>query len=171
MDFITKYQQYFIIIVISLILGLIRWSFLDKDFPLIGLSENQIKSIRIKQLSKNIDSGSIDFSLMKKIVSDKVFPIIDARDLESYDEGFIGHAINIDALLLIEDGDENETNKLYQFFDSFSDNRIILYCWNPDCDRAEFLRAFLIDSDLMLESDISIYKGGWEEWDSLYKGK
>ena len=171
MDFITKYQQYFIIIVISLILGLIRWSFLDKDFPLIGLSENQIKSIRIKQLSKNIDSGSIDFSLMKKIVSDKVFPIIDARDIDSYNEGFIGDAINIDALLLIEDGDADETNKLYQFLNSFSSNRIILYCWNPDCDRAEFLRAFLIDSDLMLESDISIYEGGWEEWDSLYKEK
>ena len=108
---------------------------------------------------------------MKEIVSDKVFPIIDARDIDSYNEGFIGDAINIDALLLIEDGDADETNKLYQFFNSFSSNRIILYCWNPDCDRAEFLRAFLIDSDLMLESDISIYEGGWEEWDSLYKEK
>ena len=171
MDFITKYQQYFIIIVISLILGLIRWSFLDKDFPLIGLSENQNRAIKIRQLSEEINSDIIDFSLMKEIVSDKVFPIIDARDIDSYNEGFIGDAINIDALLLIEDGDADETNKLYQFFNSFSSNRIILYCWNPDCDRAEFLRAFLIDSDLMLESDISIYEGGWEEWDSLYKEK
>ena len=171
MNFITKYQKYYIIIIISSALGFIRWAFLDKELPLIGLSENQNRAIKIRQLSKEINSDIIDFSLMKKIVSDKVFPIIDARDINSYNEGFIGDAINIDALLLIEDGDENETNKLYQFFNSFSGNRIILYCWNPDCDRAEFLRAFLIDSDLMLESDISIYEGGWEEWDSLYKGK
>ena len=171
MNFITKYQKYYIIIIISSALGFIRWTFLDKEFPLIGLSENQNRAIKIRQLSEEINSDIIDFSLMKKIVSDKLFPIIDARDIDSYNEGFIGDAINIDALLLIEDGDENETNKLYQFFNSFSSNRIILYCWNPDCDRAEFLRAFLIDSDLMLESDISIYEGGWEEWDSLYKGK
>ena len=171
MNFITKYQKYYIIIIISSAIGFIRWTFLDKEFPLIGLSENQNRAIKIRQLSEEMNTDIIDFSLMKKIVSDKAFSIIDARDIDSYNEGFIGHAINIDALLLIEDGDENETNKLYQFFDSFSDNRIILYCWNPDCDRAEFLRAFLIDSDLMLESDISIYKGGWEEWDSLYKGK
>ena len=171
MDFITKYQQYFIIIVISLILGLIRWSFLDKDFPLIGLSENQNRAIKIRQLSEEINSDIIDFSLMKEIVSDKVFPIIDARDLESYDEGFIGHAINIDALLLIEDGDENELNKLNVFFDSFADDRLIIYCWNPDCDRAELLRAFLIDLGLMLESDISIYKGGWDEWNSVQNNR
>tara|TARA_B100000953_G_C17913746_1_gene388449 strand:+ start:148 stop:663 length:516 start_codon:yes stop_codon:yes gene_type:complete len=171
MNFITKYQKYYIIIIISLALGFIRWAFLDKEFPLIGLSENQNRAIKIRQLSEEINTDIIDFSLMKKIVSDKVFSIIDARDIDSYNEGFIGDAINIDALLLIEDGDENETNKLYQFFNSFSGNRIILYCWNPDCDRAEFLRAFLIDSDLMLESNISIYEGGWEEWDSLYKGK
>ena len=120
MNFITKYQEYFIIIIISLVLGLIRWSFLDNEFPLIGLSEKQNKAIRIKQLSDSIDSDAIDFSLMKKIVSDKVFSIIDARDLESYNEGFIGHAINIDALLLIEDGDEDEISKLNTFFDSFT---------------------------------------------------
>ena len=171
MNFITIYQKYYIIIIISSALGFIRWAFLDKEFPLIGLSENQNRAIKIRQLSEEINSDIIDFSLMKEIVSDKVFPIIDARDIDSYNEGFIGDAINIDALLLIEDGDADETNKLYQFLNSFSSNRIILYCWNPDCDRAEFLRAFLIDSDLMLESDISIYEGGWEEWDSLYKEK
>ena len=167
MNFITKYQEYFIIIIISLVLGLIRWSFLDKEFPLIGLSENQNKAIRIKQLSESIDSDIVDFSLMKKIVSDKVFSIIDARDLESYNEGSIGHAINIDALLLIEDGDENEVNKLNDFFDSFTSERLILYCWNPDCDRAELLRAFLIDLGLISGPYISIYEGGWDEWNSI----
>ena len=167
MSFIKNYQKYIAIVVISSILGFVRWIFLDKEFPLIGLSETQSRAIRIKQLSKESNSHIINFSLMKKIIFDRVFPIIDARDKESYDEGHIGEAINIDASLLTEEGDEDEINKLNNFFNSFSSDRIILYCWNPDCDRAELLRAFLIDSDLMLKSDISIYEGGWEEWDSL----
>ena len=45
MDFIIKYQNYFLIILISLIFGLARWIFLDKDFPLIGSSEIQKKAL------------------------------------------------------------------------------------------------------------------------------
>ena len=169
MSFIKNYQKYIAIVVISSILGFVRWIFLDKEFPLIGLSETQSRAIRIKQLSKESNSHIINFSLMKKIIFDRVFPIIDARDKESYDEGHIGEAINIDASLLTEEGDEDEINKLNNFFNSFSSDRIILYCWNPDCHRAENLQGFLIGEDLVDKNIISIYSGGWDEWDSLYK--
>ena len=166
MNFITKYQNYFIIILISLTFGLIRWSFLDREFPLIGWSELQKKAMRIKELSKKNIGSNIDFELITKIVSDQVFPILDARDIDSYNEGHITSAINFDSELLI-DGDEEVVDKLSKFLDTLSNGRIIVYCWNPECDRAEYLRAFLIDLDTP-ESNISIYEAGWDEWNSFY---
>ncbi|MBS57026.1 MAG: hypothetical protein CMP16_04035 [Rickettsiales bacterium] len=169
MNFVLKYQKYFIILLLSLVLGLIRWSFLEKDFPLLGLSDLQIRAIRIKELSQKTVDSSIDFKLMKEIVSNKAFPIIDARDTESYNEGYIGDAINIDSYLLIENEDEIELGKFYNFLDTLSSNRIVIYCWNPDCDRADFLKAFLIDSKILLEDNIFLYEGGWDEWHSYYE--
>ena len=67
MNFITKYKNYFLIILFSLAFGLIRWSFLEKDFPLLGLSDLQIRAIRIKELSQKTVDSSIDFKLMKEI--------------------------------------------------------------------------------------------------------
>ena len=165
MNFITKYKNYFLISLISLTFGLIRWSILDKEFPLIGWSNLQKKAMRIKELSKENIGSSIDLKLMKKIVSDQVFPILDARDIESYNEGHIDNAINFDSELLM-DGDEKKIAKLDKFIQSLSTDRIIVYCWNPDCDRAELLRAFLIDFAIS-ESNISIYENGWDEWSTI----
>ena len=167
MNFIIRYQNYFIIVLLSLIFGLIRWAFLDKEFPLIGLSKLQIKAMKIKELSQQSLNSTIEISSMKEIVDNKLFPIIDARDLDSYNEGYIGNAISIDSYLLIEDGNQIEANKISLFLDTLSSEKIVIYCWNPECDRAEFLKAFLIDSDSILESNILIYEGGWDEWQSI----
>ena len=162
MNFITKYKNYFLIILFSLAFGLIRWSFLDREFPLIGWSDLQNKAMRIKELSKQNIGSSINLELMQKIVSDKVFPILDARDAESFNEGHINNAINFDSELLM-DGDEENLARLHEFVQTLSTDRIIVYCWNPDCDRAEILRVFLIDFGIS-ESNISIYENGWDEW-------
>tara|TARA_B100001996_G_C18423488_1_gene501599 strand:- start:78 stop:593 length:516 start_codon:yes stop_codon:yes gene_type:complete len=164
MNFITKYKNYFLISLISLVFGLIRWSFLDRDFPLIGLSDLQKKTMRIKELSKQNIGSSIGLELMKKIVSDQVFPVLDARDIESFNEGSINNAINFDSELLM-DGDEEILARLHEFTENLSNERIIVYCWNPDCDRADILRVFLIDFGIS-ESNISIYENGWDEWSS-----
>ena len=163
MNFITKYKNYFLISLISLAFGLIRWSFLDQAFPLLGLSDIQKKAIKIKELSKKNIDLTINFELMEKIVSDEVFPILDARDLESYNEGHIDNAINFDSELLM-DGDEEILDRLHEFVKTLSTNRIIVYCWNPECDRAEYLKAFLIDFEVP-ESNVSIYENGWDEWE------
>ena len=165
MVFITKYRNYFIIILVSLILGLGRWLFLDKDFPLFNSSDIQKKAMRIKELSKKNIGSSINFELMEEIVSDQIFPILDARDIESYNEGHIDNAINFDSELLM-DGDEEILARLHEFTKTLSVDRIIVYCWNPDCDRAEILKAFLIDFGVS-ESNISIYENGWEEWSTF----
>ncbi len=114
MNFITKYKNYFLISLISLVFGLIRWSFLDREFPLIGLSDLQKKAMRIKELSKQNIGSSIGLELMKKIVSDQVFPVLDARDIESFNEGSINNAINFDSELLM-DGDEEILARLHEF--------------------------------------------------------
>ena len=160
----TTFFEYVFIIIFSVAIGLVRWSFLDREFPLIGLSNLQIKSMKIKELSKQSLNSTIDFLSMQEIVSNKLFPAIDARDKESYNEGHISTAINIDSYLLIEDGDQIESDKISLFLDTLTSEKIVIYCWNPECDRAEFLKAFLIDSDSMLESNILIYEGGWDEW-------
>ena len=167
MDFIKEYQNYFLIILISLIFGLARWIFLDKDFPLIGSSEIQKKAIRIKDISKKNIDLIINFELMKKIVIDQIFPVLDARDIESYNEGHINGAINFDSELLM-DGDEEILDRLIKFVNTLSSERVIIYCWNPECDRAEYLKAFLIDFGIS-ESNISIYENGWDEWSLIYK--
>ena len=165
MNFITKYKNYFLISLISLVFGLIRWSFLDREFPLIGSSALQKKAMRIKELSKQNIGSSIGLELMKKIVSDQVFPVLDARDIESFNEGSINNAINFDSELLMN-GDEEILARLHEFTENLSNERIIVYCWNPDCDRADILRVFLIDFGIS-ESNISIYENGWDEWSSF----
>ena len=193
MNFITKYQKYFIVISISFVLGLTRWIFFDKEFPLFELSQTQ-KNIQLsieiaekrklnnrssssKILNTNQESKGLiscenlvdlDFLTMKTIVSNNIIPIIDARDKDSYNEGHIGNAIQIDAALLVEDEDEYEKNKINDFFKSFSDDCIILYCWDFDCHLADYLVYFLTHNNLISESKIFIYHGGWSEWESLY---
>ena len=182
MSLIKNYQDYIIILFISLILGLVRWAVLDKNFPLISKSEI-------------IFSDFISYQDFTQIVSDGSFPIIDARDFESYNEGFITNAYNIDLDLLYEADEETldrikyiinqygySDNQLhileddYQIKDIKDDNKnIIVYCWSPTCDRAEELVSLLIDTSdyygqfgkYFKQSDFSIYKGGWEEWDSI----
>jgi len=98
---------YFFILLISFSLGFIRWFLLERDLPLFSLSEQQMKSMKIKEISKRqVDSG-VDYNLVKEIAYNKLFPLIDARDIESFREGHIENAISIDPELLLE-GDEVE---------------------------------------------------------------
>ena len=184
MNFITKYQKYCIIVVISFVLGLSRWIFLDKDFPLWGLSDTQNQRIKIQKLIEETSSSkteinqsfnlndldlspSIDFETMQKIVSNQALPIIDARDLESFNEGHIKGAFSTD-IELIFDGDEDEDKKLKDFISTLDKTKpIVLYCWDPNCDKAEYLEVYLMDADLFPKSHIIIYKGGWDEWEQM----
>tara|TARA_B100002052_G_C15868549_1_gene593488 strand:+ start:231 stop:662 length:432 start_codon:yes stop_codon:yes gene_type:complete len=135
---------------------------MDKDFPLIGISELQARAIKIKELSNKELTNSIQYSFVKDISENNIYPIIDARDFDSYNEGHIDNAINIDAFLIIDDGDEKEINKLNNFLSSNNSSNIIIYCWNPECDRAEYLQSYLIDIGSQLK--VSIYEDGWDDW-------
>ena len=186
MSLFYKYKPYFLIIGISIILGIIRWSILDRDFPLF--SKPQI-----------IFNEFISYQEFKSIVDNNSHPIIDARDYLSYNEEHIENSINIDIELLYELDEKmfknindiinlygysdniiqiNNIEENYKVADSKNDNqKIIVYCWNPKCDRAEELISILIDTSeyfgqfgkYFTKSDFSIYRGGWDEWDSIQK--
>tara|TARA_B110000263_G_scaffold199218_1_gene178212 strand:- start:172 stop:723 length:552 start_codon:yes stop_codon:yes gene_type:complete len=182
MSLFNIYREYLVIILISLILGIVRWSVMDYNFPLFAKPKIIFEEFILYQ----------DF---KEIVDNNSYPIIDARDFSSYDEGYIGNAYNIDIDLLYELDEEvfsninniinnhgysdNQFNILEdRVIDTHNDNQtIIVYCWNPTCDRAEDLISMLIDTSdyfgkfgkYFTKTDFSIYKGGWDEWDSIQK--
>ena len=162
MNLSSKYINHIVIIILSIIFSIIRWSLLDREFPLIGISQLQAKAIKIKEFSKEELTNSIKYTFVKEIAENNIYPIIDARDFDSYNEGHIDNAINIDAFLIIEDGDEKEIDKLNNFLNSNSSNNLIIYCWNPECDRAEYLYSYLIDLGSKLK--VSIYEDGWDDW-------
>ncbi len=185
MSFIKKYKYYNFIVILSLILGMIRWSMLERSFPLFSKIELKFNEFI------NLD----DFKI---VVEDNSYPIIDARDYSSYQDGYIGNAINVDIDLLYELDEDmlnniqniinyygymdnilkiNDSEETYEVIDANDDNqRVIVYCWSPTCDRAEDLISVLIDTSeyfgqfgkYFSKSDFSIYKGGWDEWDSIY---
>ena len=107
----------------------------DEEFPLIGLSEKQIKAIKIKEISENQISQIIDLKLMQKIVDDNLFPLLDARDLDSYNEGHINFAYHIDSDLLIESDDEElkKFKNIMNYIIYLGHLSFVFYCWNPDC--------------------------------------
>lgn len=184
MKILNTYSHYITIFSISVLLGLIRWSILDRNFPIFSKP-------------KIIVSEFINYSDFKRIADNGTNPIIDARDFSSYNEGFIGNAINLDIDLIYE-SDEESFEKINNIIDNYgySDNSlellndhflindinndnqtIIVYCWSPTCDRAEELISILIDTTeyfggygkFFQKTDFSIYKGGWDEWDSIQK--
>ena len=186
MTIFNTYRQYILIFSLSLLLGLIRWSILDRNFPLISKPNIIVDEF-------------INFNDFKDVVDNNSYPIVDARDFYSYEEGFIGNAYNLDIDLIYESDEEsiininniidnhgyrdnliNIVDSKFSIVDVNNDNqKIIVYCWSPTCDRAEELISILIDTSeyfgsfgkYFKKSDFSIYKGGWEEWDSILKQK
>jgi len=186
MNFIKKYQKYFILIFLSMIIGLFRWAFLGKEYTLLSKPKIILETF-------------VDFQQMQRIVEQKLFPIIDARDIDSFNDGHIESAFNID-LDYLYDNDErlmlNINNMISKYGyldnemivdnDSFyikdinNDNKqILVYCWSPSCDRAEEVISILLDTSeyfgsfgkYLSKNNFSIYRGGWDEWDSLYLNK
>ena len=172
-----QFIRYFFILFISFSFGFIRWFLLERDLPLFSLSEQQIKSMKIKEISRKQVDNEINYDLVKEIALNNLFPLIDARDAESFAEGHIENAINIDSELLIE-GDEVEIENYQRLLSDIinqNHDKIIIYCWNPDCERAEYLKAIILDDseyygsfyENFEESQIILYHQGWDEWISM----
>ena len=60
MNFISTYQKYFIIIGLSILLGLFRWFLLDRNFPLIAEQQVSLDAfISFQDINRIIKTGNI----------------------------------------------------------------------------------------------------------------
>ena len=182
--------------------GRLTLNIISSDLPGTVLSSEK-RYRRSKEVIQILKQGwnneFINFNDFKDVVDNNSYPIVDARDFYSYEEGFIGNAYNLDIDLIYESDEEsivninniidnhgyrdnliNVVDSKFSIVDVKNDNqKIIVYCWSPTCDRAEELISILIDTSeyfgsfgkYFKKSDFSIYKGGWEEWDSILKQK
>lgn len=189
-------NNYFNILLASILLGLFRWFLLDAPYPLISDERVEREEViyyettDIKPLRCNSENGCevTNPKQMRDYVLSNKYLIIDARDSDSYKEGHIGNAINIDKESLYLGDDEHVIESIKSILDShgYIDNElqndvvvdinndnspIIVYCWNPKCPLAENIIDMLIDKDYygqfgyyFSKKDFFIYKGGWDEW-------
>ena len=193
-------NNYFKILLLSFSLGLLRWFLLDAPYPLISeekVNRNEViyyETSDIQPLQCSFEDGCVitNPKQMKEYVLGNKYLIIDARDIDSYKEGHIGAAINIDSeALSSQEEDIIKTIEDILFSYGYIDNElqlnpngddivtdinndnspIIVYCWNPACPLAENVVDMLTDKiyfgqfgNYFKKKDFFIYKGGWEEW-------
>lgn len=102
----------------------------------------------------------VSYEQMKKILNQKDFLIIDARQPDSYTKGHIPGAINIFAL-------DDPNVKVPKIFDLPSNKKIVVYCDGGACDLSEELAKELVGSFGF--KDVFVYAGGWAEWEQKEK--
>lgn len=88
----------------------------------------------------------------KLLDSDTVF--IDARFARDFKAGHLEGAINVPV-------DANDVEHQKVTADIAKDTRIVLYCQSAGCKFAEIVAIKLISDGF---SNISIFRGGWQEW-------
>lgn len=107
---------------------------------------NFMPKLSTSQLRQDIPSGTV---------------LIDARYKEDYEAGHIEGAINI-PVGLCDAGRAAVLSKINK------NARMVVYCQSTSCKFAETVATHLHSDGF---SDISIYKGGWQEWQSNLKQK
>lgn len=106
-------------------------------------------------------SKTVVYSQMLKIIGNKDFVLLDARNSEDFAESHIGNAINI-----FPYDPENEIFAKLQRLPT--DKKIVVYCDGGNCDSSHKLAEFL---DMMGFDKVFIYTGGWEDWTKHKGGK
>ena len=182
-----KIYNYLIIFAVAILLGILSYPFhKSNDFKLFH-SLNKPKIIKVEDYELNIScsnlSDIISYSQLKSLVDLKCVRLIDARSIsEIYDEKIdvkndrIAGARGIpveDIDDIIEDYYELG-NEIYDLFESKSVQALsdlaslpknedyIVYCGSSECDKSERLVDYM-KNDFEF-TNVSIYKGGWDEW-------
>lgn len=144
---LMDYERPFVIIA-----GKKQWNDITRKLMRIGM-DNVLGFVTPKQLKtwepKNqITARIVNKKALQEALHDKTVQLIDVRNRSEYDEGHIGHAQNIHYGML--DGHLSEIDK---------EKRLILYCRTGG--RAAVAYSFLLSQGF---DKVSIYPGGWEEW-------
>ena len=151
----THTKQIVIIITLAVLLGLIRFIFLnDPDFFLIK-KERIIQEIITFSIPENMtEPMMINLEFAKYLFDEKTAIFLDARDVEDYEAGHIENAVNIpfDYYEDYEDVmDELDSNGIY-----------IVYCSGEECSLSLDLADHLYNEKLI--DKLLIFEGGWPQW-------
>ncbi len=151
----THKKQIIIIITLAILLGLIRFIFLnDPEFLLIK-KERIIQEITTFSVPKNMtEPMMINLEFAKYLFDENSAVFIDARDAEDYKAGHIENAINI-PYDYYEDYEE--------VMDGLDDNGIyVIYCSGEECSLSIDLADHLYNEKLI--DKLLIFEGGWPQW-------
>ena len=151
----THKKQIITIILVSTILGLIRFLFIqDQNFTLIKKKKivEQLTSFIIPENLSEPMAISLEFA--KFLYDEKSAKFIDARDIEDYNAGHMKNAIHI----------------AYDYYEDYEDiinsldptSLYIIYCNGTECSLSLDLAEYLYN-ELLFEK-ILIFEGGWPEW-------
>ena len=148
-------KQIIFIFSLAIVLGLIRFSFLDDpEFTLIK-KERIVETIRSFSVPENMTSPmAINIEFAQDLFNKKLAIFIDARDSEDYNSGHIENAINIP----------------FDYYEDYEDviNELddtaphVIYCSGEECSLSMDLADYFFN-ELAFEN-ILIFEGGWPQW-------
>ena len=165
------FKEAFIILIISVILGLAANAISSKGIPLVRddrerfVIDSTKKSVDLKVRGKLNKAGfyqpvNIPVEAAKQLFDENV-KFIDGRTAEEFKTGHIKGAINIP---YIEFKDKSNEEKLEMLKGFGKDDVIVSYCGSVECEIS-------IDNAYEIAkvgyNDMKIYLGGYKEWNNL----
>ena len=151
----THKKQIIFIFSLAIILGLIRFSFLNNpEFTLIK-KERIVETISSFSVPENMTSPmAINIEFAQNLFNEKSAIFIDARDSEDYNSGHIKNAINIPF-----DYYEDYEDVINELDDTATH---VIYCSGDECSLSMDLADYFFN-ELAFEN-ILIFEGGWPQW-------
>jgi rhodanese-related sulfurtransferase len=142
----------------------IRSLFIAIVFATIGLGTNMLSSKSIPLLYESpseIEISGVKMPLVNEHVAhdyfgDSTTSFLDTRQPEDYSEGHVKGALGISPENFIDNFPEIQP-LLPQ------ENRIVLYCYGPECDMAERVAKFMIDLGY---KNLAIMSAGFRPWEA-----
>jgi rhodanese-related sulfurtransferase len=149
-----------VIIIAAALIGVVHNAVRGQSIPLVQKVE-KVQTARHDgggdpAEAGQLPDGAVTVDAVKALVDDGDVYVIDARAVEVFEEGHIPGAINI------------PYDRLPEYFQYLTDTvpldaRIVCYCRSLTCDFSDQLATEL---KIIGYTDISVFTGGWEEWQS-----
>ena len=151
----THKKQIIFIFSLAIVLGLIRFSFLDDpEFTLIK-KERIVETISSFSVPEDMTSPmAINIEFAQNLFNEKLAVFVDARDSEDYNSGHIENAVNIPF-----DYYEDYEDAINNMDDTFTH---VIYCSGEDCSLSMDLADYFFN-ELAFEK-VLIFEGGWPQW-------
>ena len=155
-------KQIYIIVAISLCFSLLRYVFLEEDYPLLKKSKLESLDVNLNNEEKyflesmiaSINSPTlINTDLAKLLFDNSLATFIDARDVESFVEKHILNSINIPYESIEDINNDNDLSFLFSLKDNFFEEIII------ENNKAFYLgikdnKSFIANSNLNSTNDL-----------------